>query len=169
MRGKWMASAVALGALLMLAGCTGGQVGGGAGGETTTAAGGGAGYGAGTTPSTGAALTTMDSSLGTIVVDGNGMTVYMFDTDTKGAASSACTGACLINWPPVITDGSQPTLDGVTGTVGLIAGAEGKKQVTLDGWPLYLYAGDKAAGDLAGQGVGGVWWVLGPDGTPIRK
>lgn len=110
-----------------------------------------------------AQLMVADSALGEVVVDGDGMTLYMFDKDTQGAGESSCTGECLTNWPPLTTDGA-PALDGVTGEVGTITTADGSTQVTLNGWPLYYFAGDAAAGDVNGQGVGGVWWVLTPAG-----
>jgi predicted lipoprotein with Yx(FWY)xxD motif len=113
-----------------------------------------------------ASLTTAESDLGTIVVDDTGMTVYVYDKDTQGSGQSSCTGQCLANWPPVTAD-QAPSLDGVTGDVDTITGTDGSTQVTLDGWPLYYYAGDSAAGDTAGQGVSDVWWVVGADGKKI--
>lgn len=115
------------------------------------------------------ALGTATTSLGTIVVDGKGMTVYEFGTDVQGADSSACTGQCATNWPAVPGGTSAPTLKGVTGTVGTIKGVDGKPQLTLNGWPLYYYVGDTAAGQTSGQGVGNVWWVLSPAGDPIAN
>ena len=114
-----------------------------------------------------ALLTTADSDLGEIVVDGEGMTVYMFDNDTQGGDASTCEGECAANWPAVTTDSDEPVVEGVTGEVGTITGVDGETQVTLDGWPLYYFAGDDAAGDVNGQGVNGVWWVLAPDGAKI--
>jgi predicted lipoprotein with Yx(FWY)xxD motif len=114
-----------------------------------------------------ALLTTADSDLGEIVVDGEGMTVYMFDNDTQGGDASTCEGECAANWPAVTTDSDVPAVDGVTGDVGTITGVEGETQVTLNGWPLYYFAGDSAAGDVNGQGVNGVWWVLTPDGEKV--
>jgi predicted lipoprotein with Yx(FWY)xxD motif len=114
-----------------------------------------------------AALTTADSDLGEIVVDGEGMTVYMFDSDTQGSGTSTCEGQCATNWPAVTTDSDEPVVEGVTGEVGTITGVDGSTQVTLNGWPLYYYAGDAAAGDTTGQGVGDVWWVLTPAGEKI--
>jgi predicted lipoprotein with Yx(FWY)xxD motif len=108
----------------------------------------------------GALLMTADSSLGEIVVDGEGMTVYMFDNDTQGATSSACSGECASNWPAVTTDSAELEVEGVTGEVGTITGVDGETQLTLNGWPLYYFAGDSAAGDVNGQGVNDVWWVL---------
>ncbi|WP_347345490.1 hypothetical protein [Microbacterium sp.] len=112
----------------------------------------------------GAALMVADSSLGEIVVDGEGMTVYMFDSDTQGAGASTCEGQCAANWPAVTTESEAPAVEGVTGEVGTITGVDGATQVTLNGWPLYYFVGDTAAGDVKGQGVNGVWWVLTPDG-----
>jgi predicted lipoprotein with Yx(FWY)xxD motif len=118
-------------------------------------------------PAAASALSTASTSLGTVVVDGTGLTVYVFDKDTKGAASSACTGGCATTWPAVETDSATPSVTGVTGTVGTITGTDGKLQVTLDGLPLYTFASDTAAGDVKGQGVGGIWWVVAPDGSKI--
>jgi predicted lipoprotein with Yx(FWY)xxD motif len=117
--------------------------------------------------SAGLTLTTADSDLGAIVVDGDGMTVYMFDNDTQGADASTCTGQCAASWPAVTTESDKPEVEGVTGDVGTITGVDGKTQVTLNGWPLYYFAGDSAAGDTNGQGVNDVWWVLTPAGEKI--
>ncbi|MET4100226.1 putative lipoprotein with Yx(FWY)xxD motif [Agrococcus sp. UYP10] len=120
-------------------------------------------------PTTSAMLMVADSDLGEIVVDGDGMTVYMFDNDTQGAGASVCEGDCATNWPAVTTESEAPEVEGVTGEVGTIEGVDGATQVTLNGWPLYYFAGDSAAGDVAGQGVGGVWWVLSPAGERMAE
>jgi predicted lipoprotein with Yx(FWY)xxD motif len=88
----------------------------------------------------------------------------MFDNDTQGADASVCEGECATNWPAVTTDSDTPEVEGVTGEVGTIEGVDGSTQVTLNGWPLYYFIGDEAAGDTNGQGVNEVWWVLTPDG-----
>ncbi|WP_353827235.1 COG4315 family predicted lipoprotein [Agromyces sp. SYSU T0242] len=113
-------------------------------------------------------LATAETDLGTIVVDADGNTVYQFDSDTQGGDASTCEGQCADNWPPVHGDDGEVELDGVTGEVGSITGIDGEAQLTLDGWPLYYFAGDATAGDTAGQGVNDVWWVLTPAGEPIR-
>ena len=113
-------------------------------------------------------LKTASSSLGTIVTDSKGMTLYMFDKDTKGGPTSACTGQCLAAWPPAFMDAAAPTLTGVTGTVASIDTPDGKKQLTLGGWPLYYWAKDTKPGDVTGQAVKDVWWVLDAAGTPIK-
>lgn len=115
----------------------------------------------------GAALGVASSALGQIVVDGKGMSVYMYDKDTQNAGSSTCSGQCAAKWPAVTTDSATPTVQGVTGKVGTIKGVDGKTQVTLNGWPLYYFAGDSKAGDTTGQGVGKIWWVLTADGAKV--
>lgn len=114
------------------------------------------------------ALKTASTPLGDVVTDGSGMTLYLFTKDTKGTTKSACTGQCLNYWPPALMGSSAPKLTGVTGTVGSIAAPGGGKQVTLNGWPLYYYAQDKAAGDVLGQGVMNIWWVVDTSGNPIK-
>ena len=156
-------SALALILMLGLAGCTsasdsgGDPYSGGTGGESSAPADEPA-------ETSEAALMTADSSLGTIVVDGDGMTVYMFDNDTQGAGASTCEGECADNWPAVTVDGETPEVEGVTGEVGTITGVDGETQLTLNGWPLYYFIGDAAPGEVKGQGVNDVWWVLTPEG-----
>jgi len=138
--------------------------------DSSTASGGsdasGAGSGSASTPAA-VTLKTASSPLGTIVVDGSGRSVYVYDKDTKGASSSACTGGCADAWPAVPAPGGRPTGTGIIGTLGSITGVDGTPQATLDGWPLYYYAEDSAAGDVTGQGVGGIWWVVNPSGTKV--
>lgn len=176
-------AALTLATGLALAGCGGAGASGDAGagnaggtgeaGDSAAGSGGGAYDGGGAyeygepEPTGSVALTTAESDLGTIVVDGAGMTVYMFDSDTQGAATSVCTGQCLANWPPATTEATEPELEGVTGAVGTIDTPDGAKQLTLDGWPLYHFSGDQGPGDVNGQGLNGVWWVLSPSGARI--
>lgn len=111
--------------------------------------------------------TATSASLGRIVVNGAGMTVYVYDKDTRGATASACTGACVSSWPAVTTTSASPKVTGVTGTIGTITAVNGGRQITLNGLPLYTYSGDTAAGDARGQGVDGIWWVVSPAGDKI--
>ena len=152
-------------ALVSLTGCGGGGIGGIYGttpsASSSPSSSGGSAAAGGIT-----SLMTADTSLGTIVVDDAGMTVYEFDSDTQNSGVSSCTGACLTTWPPVNAD-TIPALDGVTGAVATITATDGSTQVTLNGWPLYYFSGDAAPGDTNGQGVEDIWWVLTPDGTPI--
>ncbi|MEV7133504.1 hypothetical protein AB0N24_11515 [Arthrobacter sp. NPDC093128] len=119
-------------------------------------------------PAGAADLKTASSGAGQIVVDANGMSVYFFTKDVKDSGTSACTGACIAAWPPVLTESDSPAVDGVTGTVGTIATPEGKKQVTINGLPVYYYIQDKAAGDITGQGVNGVWYLVTPAGEMVK-
>ncbi len=118
-------------------------------------------------PATAAELKVAASKLGQIVVDGKGMSVYYYTKDTKDSVTSACTGGCLTAWPPVLTTADAPTADGVTGTLGTIATPDGKKQVTINGMPIYYFAKDTAAGDILGQGVNSVWYLVAPSGEMI--
>ncbi|MET0734803.1 MAG: hypothetical protein ABWY55_04055 [Microbacterium sp.] len=164
MRTRLAVGAAALALLLALAGCT----------SSTGSDGGAADDTAPTAPSESADdsgdssgeafLATASTSLGDVVVDSAGMTLYMFDNDEQGTTTSACTGQCLDNWPPLIATDDGIEVDGVSGDVATIDTPDGEKQVTLNGWPLYYFAGDSAPGDVAGQGVGGIWWVLTPAG-----
>lgn len=120
------------------------------------------------TASTAIDLKTASSTAGTIVVDAKGMSVYFFTKDVKDSGTSACTDACLAAWPPVTTTSEQPSADGVTGTLGTIATPDGKKQVTLEGLPLYYFAKDTKPGDILGQGVNKVWYLADPAGEMIK-
>ena len=118
-------------------------------------------------PAMAAELKVAESKLGQIVVDGKGMSVYYFTKDTKDSGTSACTGGCLTAWPPVTTTSDSPAVEGVTGTPGTIATPDGKKQVTINGMPIYYFAKDAAAGDILGQGVNSVWYLVAPSGEMI--
>ena len=111
-----------------------------------------------------------DADLGSILVDQNGMTLYIFDKDEEG--KSNCIGGCLEKWPPVLvenTDGVSTDSETLTAEVGTIDADNGAYQVTYGGHPLYYYAQDTKAGDATGQGVGDAWWVVGADGQAIGK
>jgi predicted lipoprotein with Yx(FWY)xxD motif len=103
----------------------------------------------------------------TIIVDGDGKTVYVYTRDNAGTTKSACTGGCATLWPAV-TSAAAPMLQGVTGKIGSITTADGKQQVTINGMPIYYYAKDTAPGQTNGQSVAGVWYVVGADGSMIQ-
>jgi predicted lipoprotein with Yx(FWY)xxD motif len=120
-----------------------------------------------TAPAEGASIAVADSSLGSILVDAQGNTLYVFSSDTQGEAST-CTGGCAGAWPALT--GTVTAGDGVDESlIATVAGEGGTEQATYDGWPLYYYAQDTAPGDTNGQGVGGIWWVIGADGVPIER
>ena len=109
------------------------------------------------------------TELGEILVGPDGLTLYMFDQDTNGAGASSCYDSCAQTWPPLTVTGAPSASDEVTAGLNAFAREGGGRQVTADGWPLYYYAPDESPGDAKGQGVGGVWWVLAPDGTPVGR
>ncbi|MER5355419.1 hypothetical protein ABT093_34475 [Kitasatospora sp. NPDC002551] len=109
--------------------------------------------------------TTTDARLGTIVTDGAGYTLYRFDHDSADPPTATCDGGCAALWPPVPADGTTVSVSGVDATlVGTVTRADGSKQLTLAGWPLYRYAPDHKPGDTKGQGVQGIWFAVTPSG-----
>ena len=110
-------------------------------------------------------VTVADTEVGPTLVDADGLTLYGFTQDS--ATSSACSGACAENWPPVPGDTSVSSeLDAAM--VSTITRDDGTTQLVFGEWPLYRFAGDAAPGDVNGQGINDVWYVIGPDGTLYR-
>ncbi len=160
---RWWAVPVLAGALTLLAAC----------GSTTST----------TTPpssptstpaSTGApasssgavTIKTASTSLGTVLTNAKGYTLYYFAIDTS--TTSKCYGTCASYWTPVT--GSSASVSGTTlsGHFGTITRSNGQKQLTYDGHPLYTYVGDSAPGQTSGNGKnlsGGLWWAITPSGS----
>ena len=109
------------------------------------------------------------SGLGTILVDGQGRTIYLFQRDT--GSTSTCSGACIAGWPAVTTHGMPKAAGSVTAAkLGVTKRSDGTMQATYAGHPLYYYAGDSAAGDTNGQALnafGAPWYVMSPSGSAI--
>lgn len=145
-----------LGLAATLAACSSSSPG---GGSSSPAAAGSAGSGA-----TSVIKTTSNAKLGTILVNSAGDTVYRFDADSANPPTSNCEGSCAALWPPVLANSGTVTAQGFPQSdLGTITRPDGTKQVTMDGWPLYTYAGDTAAGQTNGQGIngsGGLWWAV---------
>ncbi len=101
-------------------------------------------------------------TMGKILTDGNGMTLYLFLKDTEN--TSNCYDGCATNWPPLlVSDGETPTAgDGVSGVLGTTTRTDGTVQVTYNGMPLYFFAADAQPGDVNGQNVKDVWYVVHP-------
>ena len=114
-----------------------------------------AGGGSGGSPTSGVTVSTASSSKGTVLAGPTGLTLYTYAKDSE--ATSACSGGCATAWPPLtVPAGQAPTAGaGVTGTLATLTRADGTVQVTYNGWPLYYWKGDKAAGDVTGDGVNG--------------
>ena len=142
----------AFGALAAAAGCTSGT-------STTpasTAASGGSGASGGTPTVTVASKGTV----GAVLSNGQGMTLYRYTPDTPGV--SACTGGCATTWPPLTLPAgvTNPVAGPGVTNLGTIKRADGSLQVTYTGMPLYRYVGDTSRTDATGQGLGGTWYVL---------
>lgn len=109
------------------------------------------------------------ASLGSVLVDGKGMTLYLYTKDTQNSGASTCYGKCASFWPPLTTSGAAAAGSSLDASkLGTITRTDGTTQVTYNGWPLYYYAKDKQAGDVNGQKVGGVWFVVSPSGDAIQ-
>ncbi|WP_353474557.1 hypothetical protein PVT71_21665 [Salipiger sp. H15] len=97
-----------------------------------------------------------DTSLGAVLTDAKGMTLYTFDNDMGG--KSACYDKCAQNWPPLLAPGGAMA----EGDFGMTERSDGQMQWTYYGQPLYLWIKDQAPGDVTGDGVNGVWHVAKP-------
>jgi predicted lipoprotein with Yx(FWY)xxD motif len=107
-----------------------------------------------------------DPNLGPILVDGKGMALYMFTKDAPDTVN--CAGQCLENWPPFITMGNPTLGEGIDpALVGTAPMADGSMIVTYNHMPMYYYINDAQPGDVMGQDVGQVWYVVAPDGKPV--
>lgn len=117
----------------------------------------------------GATVNVSESTAGSILVDSQGRSLYLFTSDTQNSGTSTCSGDCLTNWPPLLSLDAPVAGDGVDATMlSTITRDDGTTQVTYNGWPLYLYSGDTAPGDINGQGVGDKWYLVAPDGQMIQ-
>lgn len=104
-------------------------------------------------------------SLGPILTDPDGRTLYVFLSDKAGSGKSVCNGACAQAWPPLVSaNGTLTKPDGFPGELSVVTRDDGTKMVAYNGQPLYYYVKDAAPGDTTGQGVGNVWYVV-PPGT----
>jgi predicted lipoprotein with Yx(FWY)xxD motif len=128
--------------------------------------------GAGGTGGTGGGNATVGVSttgVGKVLVDSKGHTLYLFEKDS--GTESACAGACASAWPPLLAKGEPTAAGGAKASlVATTKRSDGASQVTYNGHPLYLFAGDSSAGDTNGQGIsafGARWYVLSPAGNQV--
>lgn len=147
-------------------------------GGAGTGTGAGNGYGADGSQSSGSptpaapagALTVAaNPELGKVLTDGSGLTLYRFDQDTAKPPKSNCDGDCATTWPPVPADDASAGTGIDKALLGEVTRADGSKQLTVGGWPAYRYAKDVNVGDVNGQGVGGKWFALAPDGKKAAQ
>ena len=117
-----------------------------------------------------ATVSTAKTHLGRIVVNGRGHTLYLFEKDKRGR--SACSGACAGYWPPLLTHGKPMAGAGAKqALLGTTKRADGSRQVTYAGHPLYTYVLDTKRGQTAGEGstlFGAGWDALSPAGKKIE-
>jgi len=146
------------------------------GSSTSSSSGSGTGYGAPTSGSPGGSgpasvVGTKTGSLGTFLVDGKGRALYLWEADH--GATSACSGACAQAWPPLTITGTPKASGAVKGSLlGTTKRADGSREVTYAGHPLYLFAGDSRAGQTTGEGSNGFgapWWVVTPAGKALQN
>ena len=141
------------------------------GAGSVSSAGGAYGYGTQTTQATQAApaspssvstvaLKTETTRAGTVLADNHGLTLYYYSADKRGSGKSVCTGGCATAWPPLAAPVKAPAGVRLPGPLGIITRPGGLRQVTINGLPIYLYAGDKAPGQETGNGMAGSWHVI---------
>jgi len=114
---------------------------------------------------------TKTTSLGTFLVDAKGRALYLWDADH--GSMSACSGACAQAWPPLTAIGTPKASGQVKSSLlGTTKRADGSREVTYDGHPLYYFEGDTTPGQTTGQGndgFGAPWWVVSPAGKAIQN
>jgi predicted lipoprotein with Yx(FWY)xxD motif len=111
------------------------------------------------------------SKVGKVLVNGQGVTLYLFEKDKHG--KSSCNGACAAAWPPALTSGKPKAGKGVSSSkLGAVKRRDGKKQATYNGHPLYTYVGDSGPGTASGEGsnaYGAKWYVVNAKGKKVDK
>ena len=114
-------------------------------------------------PSIDGTVAVVDTELGPTLVGAGGPTLYLFTNDTTG--ESVCVDACEETWPPY----RESTIAGdFADRLELIGRADGSKQLTIDGRPLYTFTGDNHPGDTAGHRSAGVWFAIDEQGEPLQ-
>ena len=117
-----------------------------------------------------ASVDVRDTSLGKILVDSQGRSLYLFKKDT--GPKSTCYGSCAVAWPPFTTSGTPTAGSGAKAAlIGTTTRTDGKDEVTYNGHPLYYYVTDTQPGQITCQDViefGGTWLVVDPQGNAIR-
>lgn len=116
--------------------------------------------------STSGRLSILDNDeLGQVLADSAGFTFYRFDNDTAEPSLSTCDGDCAKTWPPVPADDASAAEGMDPALLGEVTRADGSRQLTVAGWPMYRFVKDTEPRQTNGQGVGGTWFATAPDGT----
>ncbi len=116
-------------------------------------------------PASIADVSTLSTSIGTVMVNAAGRTLYAFDNDQVNPSESTCYGDCAAAWPPVPATTNVEGID--AGLIGSVTRDDGAEQLTINDNPVYLFANDAAPGDTRGQGVNDVWHALSPYGDKL--
>ena len=103
-----------------------------------------------------APATSADTAKGKALVDGKGMTLYVFDRDSTG--TSNCNGQCAVNWPPLVASADAKP----SGQWTIVTRSDGRKQWAYNGKPIYAFAKDAKPGDANGDCVNNVWHIAAP-------
>ncbi len=116
----------------------------------------------------GTLMVTKNATLGNILTDSQGRTLYRFTRDTVNV-SSACYDQCAVTWPPLlISEGNPVAGEGVDGNLlGVLTRKDGTRQVMFNGMPLYYFANDKNPGETNGQRIRDIWLVVKPNTTTV--
>jgi predicted lipoprotein with Yx(FWY)xxD motif len=115
-------------------------------------------------------LVSQSTEFGPILVDEEGLSLYIFVDDTQFGESSNCNDECAVEWPPLLSQGSPIAGEDVDSTLlGTVTRADGSLQVTYNGWPLYLFQGDTTLGDTNGQGMENLWFLITPTGDVVQQ
>lgn len=165
-RSAYVLVLLAVAGAVVIAGC-----GGGSSSSSSSSESSGGGSSATTASNSGGAEGTIATAevegLGNVLVDSEGMTVYLFTPD-KGS-TSVCYGGCESAWPPVMAEGKPTAGEGaMSAALGTTKRKDGSTQVTYEGHPLYTFVGDKAPGEANGQEDEGVWFVLDESGSEVK-
>ena len=162
-------AALAVAGALALAACGGSSTSSSSGAAAAPGYGGGA-AGASNGSTAASVVSTKTSSLGTFLVDGQGRTLYLWDADH--GPKSTCTAACAQAWPPLTTTGAPKASGAVKSSLlGTATRADGSREVTYAGHPLYTYAGDTRPGQVTGEGsnsFGAPWWTVTTAGRALQ-
>jgi predicted lipoprotein with Yx(FWY)xxD motif len=157
MRKSGWAVGAALGSLaLLLAGCGGSSSNGG--GSNTPTAGGRPTSGIGVFSPGDTVMIVQRSDLGYVLAMANGLVVYTYGKDTKGGPPT-CTNACAALWPAVTGIPMTNSGEKLPRALGVVTAANGAKQITYDGYPLYIFKSEKPLA-TTGNGVDGLWHVI---------
>jgi predicted lipoprotein with Yx(FWY)xxD motif len=116
------------------------------------------------------------SGVGTVLVNGQGQTLYMLTSEKGGKITCTEANGCTKAWPETLLTSGAMTAKAGSGVqsslLGTVKDASGKTEVTYNHWPLYTFSGDSGPGAAKGQGLtsfGGTWYVLNGSGNPVTS